>query len=74
MAWRVIQTAEALKYPVGKEWGPYVELCDAEQRVDTLRSFRGDGVIEEGEFGAPAMALRPVDVGGPSAAKDLEYA
>lgn len=74
MAWRVIQTKEAVKYPVGKEWGPYTELCDAEGRVNTLRSFRGDGVIEEGEFGEPAMMRRPVGVGGPSAAKEMAHA
>jgi hypothetical protein len=51
-----------------------VDRVDAEQRVGTLRAFGGDGDIEEGEFGAPAVALRPVDVGGPSAAKELAHA
>lgn len=68
---RVIQTVSAFEYPEGKEWGPYTEKGDAEQRVATLRSFRGDGVIEEGEFGAPAVMREPVDVGGPSMAREL---
>jgi hypothetical protein len=34
--------------------GPYVEEVDAQQRVSTLREFKGDGVIENGEFGQPA--------------------
>lgn len=68
---RVIQTVPAFEYPEGKEWGPYAALCDAEQRVSTLRSFRGDGVIDEGEFGAPAVMREPVNVGGPSMAREL---
>lgn len=70
--YRVRQTVPAFRYPVGKVWGPYVERCDAEERVGTLRKFDGDGVIEEGEFGTPAVALRPVDVVGE--AKDLVHA
>lgn len=60
---RVVQTVETFRYPVGKIWGPYVEEADAQQRVATLRDFRGDGVIESGEFGAPC-GLRLVDAGG----------
>lgn len=72
--YRVVQTVEAFSYPAGKLWGPYLEKTDAEQRVGTLRSFKGDGVIEEGEFGTPARAVRPVDAGGPSAMKELAAA
>lgn len=50
---RVVQTVSAFRYPEGKVWGPYVDECDAQQRVATLRSVGGDGVIEDGEFGAP---------------------
>lgn len=71
MAYQVIQTVAAFEYPVGKSWGPYEELPDAEQRVGTLRSFKGDGVIEEGEFGAPCAMREPADVGGPSMAREL---
>jgi hypothetical protein len=60
---RVVQTVEAFRYPVGKVWGPYEEKADADERVATLRSFRGDGVIEEGEFGTPC-GLRLVDADG----------
>lgn len=59
---RVVQTCEAFAYPVGKVWGPYVEEIDAQERVKTLRSFDGDGVIESGEFGTPCRVL--VDAGG----------
>jgi hypothetical protein len=72
--WRVVQTVEAFRYPVGKVWGPYLDEPDAHERVSLLRRHNGDGVIEDGEFGAPVTALRPVDVGGPSAARELEYA
>lgn len=74
MSYRVIQTVEAFRYPVGKVWGPYTEKPDADERVKTLRSFHGDGVIEEGEFGTPAVAVRPDVDGAPSAAKELAYA
>lgn len=60
---RVVQTVSAFQYPEGKVWGPYEEKGDADERVATLRSFRGDGVIEEGEFGAPC-GLNLVGVGG----------
>jgi hypothetical protein len=72
--WRVVQTKEAFRYSAGKVWGPYLEKIDAEQRVGTLRDYGGDGVIEDGEFGSPVLSRRPVDVGGPSAARELEYA
>lgn len=71
MSYRVIQTVDAFEYPIGKSWGPYVEKADAEQRVGTLRSFKGDGVIEDGEFGAPCAIREPADVGGPSMAREL---
>lgn len=61
--YRVVQTAEAFRYPEGKVWGPYVEQIDANDRVAILREFGGDGVIESGEFGAPC-GLRLVDAGG----------
>ena len=64
---RVVQTVSAFHYPEGKVWGPYVEKVDAEQRVGTLRSFDGDGVIEHGEFGEPA-GVKLVDAGGPGGA------
>jgi hypothetical protein len=70
--WRVVQTKEAFRYPVGKVWGPYLEEVDAHQRVATLRWKDGDGVIEEGEFGDPVMAVRPAGEGGPSAAREEE--
>ncbi|MGW1268162.1 hypothetical protein [Streptomyces sp. NPDC002491] len=60
---RVVQTEEAFRYPVGKIWGPYVEELDASARVGLLREFGGDGVIESGEFGSPC-GLRLVDAGG----------
>ncbi|MEU3986120.1 hypothetical protein AB0F77_39690 [Streptomyces sp. NPDC026672] len=53
----------AFRYPEGKIWGPYAEEVDAQERVKTLRSFDGDGVIESGEFGAPC-GLSLVDAGG----------
>lgn len=59
---RVRQTVSAFRYPVGKIWGPYEEKCDAEQRVGTLRSFDGDGDIEDGEFGDPC-GIHLVDAG-----------
>lgn len=65
MTYRVVQTVETFKYPAGKAWGPYLERCDADQRVATLRSFKGDGVIEDGEFGAPCAVREPVNAGGP---------
>lgn len=71
MSYRVIQTVEAFEYPVGKVWGPYVAKCDADERVKTLRSLDGDGVIEDGEFGAPCAMREPADVGGPSMAREL---
>lgn len=61
---RVVQTVEAFSYPVGKIWGPYEEEVDAQERVATLRDFRGDGVIESGEFGAPC-GRQLVGAGGP---------
>lgn len=60
---RVVQTVSAFRYPEGKVWGPYADEVDAQQRVATLRSFDGDGVIESGEFGAPC-GMRLVDAGG----------
>lgn len=60
---RVVQTREAFAYPEGKVWGPYTEELDAQERVKTLRSFDGDGVIESGEFGTPC-GLNLVDAGG----------
>jgi hypothetical protein len=62
--YRVVQTVEAFRYPVGKVWGPYVDQVDAQQRVATLKSVGGDGVIESGEFGTGA-ALELVGAGGP---------
>ncbi|MDH6625776.1 hypothetical protein M2271_003587 [Streptomyces sp. LBL] len=59
---RVVQTREAFAYSEGKVWGPYVEEVDAQERVKTLRSFDGDGVIESGEFGTPCRIL--VNAGG----------
>ncbi|MET9126943.1 hypothetical protein [Streptomyces sp. NPDC004528] len=61
---RVVQTVEAFRYPVGKVWGPYEDKADADERVSTLRSFRGDGVIEDGEFGAPCGILVSAGDGG----------
>lgn len=61
---RVIQTVPAFKYPEGKTWGPYEKEADAHDRVALLRDFRGDGVIESGEFGAPC-GLNLVGAGGP---------
>lgn len=74
MSYRVIQTVAAFRYPAGKVWGPYTCEDFAQDQLAKIRRYDGDGVIEEGEFGAPAVALRPVDVGGPSAARELEYA
>ncbi|MFD8595412.1 hypothetical protein ACFV1L_10460 [Kitasatospora sp. NPDC059646] len=62
--YRVIQTVEAFRYSVGRVWGPYLEEVDAQQRLATLKSFGGDGVIEQGEFGA-GVALELVGAGGP---------
>ncbi|GGX26708.1 hypothetical protein [Streptomyces chryseus] len=61
---RVVQTVPAFRYPAGKIWGPYVEEVDAQQRLGTLREFKGDGVIESGEFGAPC-GMHLVGAGGP---------
>lgn len=61
---RVVQTAEAFRYPKGKIWGPYVEQLDANDRVALLREFGGDGVIESGEFGAPCGILVSAGDGG----------
>ncbi|MGI5404170.1 hypothetical protein ACQEVG_32910 [Streptomyces sp. CA-135486] len=61
---RVVQTKEAFRYPEGKVWGPYVEELDAQERLALLREFKGDGVIENGEFGTPCR-MRLVDAGGP---------
>lgn len=63
MSFRVVQTVEAFRYPEGKTWGPYLEEVDAQQRLATLRSFQGDGVIENGEFGTPC-GMQRVDAGG----------
>lgn len=71
MSYRVVQTVAAFEYPAGKVWGPYTEDVDAQQRLATLRSFKGDGVVEDGEFGAPCAMREPVDAGGPSMAKEL---
>ncbi|WP_282203927.1 hypothetical protein [Kitasatospora fiedleri] len=62
--YRVVQTVEAFRYPVGKVWGPYLEEVDAQQRLATLKNFGGDGVIESGEFGT-GVALELVGAGGP---------
>lgn len=59
-SFRVVQTLAAFEYPAGKVWGPYAERMDAEARVKTLREFRGDGVIERGDFGTPCGMRRPV--------------
>lgn len=72
--YRVIQTVEAFEYPAGKVWGPYTAEVDAQQRLATLRSFKGDGVIEDGEFGAPCFSREPADAGGPSMGKELAHA
>lgn len=61
---RVVQTMSAFQYPEGKIWGPYVEELDAQERVKTLRSFDGDGVIESGEFGTPCGLLVSAGGGG----------
>lgn len=61
---RVVQTKNAFQYPEGKVWGPYLEELDAQDRLSLLREFDGDGVIENGEFGAPC-GLQLVDAGGP---------
>ncbi|WP_425837437.1 hypothetical protein [Streptomyces fractus] len=63
MTFRVVQTAEAFRYPVGKTWGPYAEELDASERVHLLREFGGDGVIESGEFGA-TCGMNLVGAGG----------
>ncbi|OKI19275.1 hypothetical protein [Streptomyces sp. CB03911] len=60
----VRQTKKAFRYPEGKIWGPYLEEVDAQQRLATLRSFGGAGVIEAGEFGT-GVALELVGAGGP---------
>lgn len=60
---RVIQSVEAFRYSEGKIWGPYVDRVDAEQRVGTLREFKGDGEIEAGEFGTPC-GMTLVGAGG----------
>lgn len=62
--YRVVQTVPAFEYEPGKIWGPYVDELDAHDRVALLREFKGDGVIESGEFGAPC-GIRTVDAGGP---------
>lgn len=67
MSFRVVQTVPAFRYPEGKVWGPYAEKVDAELRVKTLREFKGDGVIEHGEFGEPA-GMKLVTAGGPGGA------
>ncbi|MFJ5103213.1 hypothetical protein [Streptomyces sp. NPDC088554] len=64
MTYRVIQTKPAFKYPEGKQWGPYADELDAQQRVTLLREFDGDGVIEDGDFGAPC-GTNLVGAGGP---------
>ncbi|MFB7114080.1 hypothetical protein [Streptomyces sp. NPDC056291] len=61
---RVVQTVSAFLYPEGKIWGPYAEEVDAQERVKTLRSFDGDGVIESGEFGTPCGILVGAGGGG----------
>jgi hypothetical protein len=61
---RVVQTVEAFRYPVGKIWGPYAERIDAEERIATLRKHKGDGVIEFGDFGTPCAQAVPVPDGG----------
>lgn len=62
---RVIQTKDAFRYPEGTVWGPYLEEVDAQQRVATLKSVAGDGVIEQGEFGAPCGLVLVGSDGGP---------
>lgn len=59
MNYRVVQTVEAFKYPKGTIWGPYTKKEDAAKRVETLESFKGCGLIDEGEFGDPCSAVRP---------------
>lgn len=71
---RVIQTVEAFRYPVGKAWGPYAEKVDAEQRIATLRKFQGDGVIEEGDFGSPCAIAEIRPSGSPSTTKTPQEA
>jgi hypothetical protein len=65
--YRVVQTVAAFEYPAGKVWGPYTDKVDADQRVATLRSFSGDGVIEEGDFGTPCRMTDVRPSGDPSA-------
>lgn len=58
-SYAVVQTVETFHYPAGKQWGPYVHLCDAEARVTTLQKFKGDGRIVTGDdFGEPCRERR----------------
>jgi hypothetical protein len=54
---------DAFGYPAGKVWGPYAEELDAQERVKTLQQFKGDGVIERGDFGEPCGIKRPAPTG-----------
>jgi len=56
---RVVQTIETFGYPRGKVWGPYATLELAEKRLKRLHEFKGNGVIEEGDYGRPCRTHHP---------------
>ncbi|MFJ9616696.1 hypothetical protein [Streptomyces noursei] len=58
---RVVQTIGAFGYPEGTVWGPYTHLCDALERIQLLRRYKGDGKMQAGDWEPCGMTRPAVD-------------